>query len=175
MLCIVVVVDPCLFSPACQIRVIPVAHIRFRIIEIGWQIPVVVRSRIRGIVPVECGIPVASCPVDGSDIQPEPVIRSPGIFEHRNRFVVVPNPRIAHLSVLISPVGVVIVAADKVIDLLGRSVLCPALYRGTENGKTEPVGVIPVLLCTEIVCKRPVVHTFHPVVASDTGRHIDRE
>ena len=65
--------------------------------------------------------------------------------------MIVPHARIPYDTVLITPVGVVIIAAYQVVDFLGRGILRTALHRGAEYGKAETVTVAKVLLRPEII------------------------
>ena len=79
---------------------------------------------------------------------------------------------VAHLAVLITPVGVVHIVAHKVIHLLGGSILCAPLSRRCHSHKRNPVLVVDLLLSSEIICERTVVNTFHPVISTKTGRNV---
>ena len=81
---------------------------------------------------------------------------------------------VAHLAVLVAPVGVVHVVADEVVDLLGGRVRGAALARSAHEDGTELVGVVELLLHRGIVGEGTVVHALRPVVAAQAGRCAER-
>ena len=81
---------------------------------------------------------------------------------------------VAHLAVLVAPVGVVHVVADEVVDLLRGSVRRAALAGRAHEDGAELVRVVELLLHGGVVGERAVVHTLHPVVSAQTGRHVER-
>ena len=89
--------------------------------------------------------------------------------------MVVPHTGIAHLAVLVAPVGVVVVAAHQVVHLLGRGVLRSALYGRAEKSQREAVLVVQPLLSRQEICKGIVVHACDIVVAAQTRRHRGRK
>ena len=152
MLRTVYIVLPCLCGP-CRLFYVNTVIIRVFHVEIARQVAVIVRSRVRRVIPVKGGIAVLSGTVQESGGGLQTVARSGGIFKDHHRFVSLADTGVAHLAVLVAPVGVIGVGSHQVIDFLGGSVLGPAVSRSRENHEPQFVHIIEFLLHCTVVCK----------------------
>ena len=141
--------------------------------EIARKVPVVVRTRVRCIIPVEGGVAVLSGTPEDGQRSLEAVCRSAGIFEHGHRLECLAHTCVAELAGLITPVAVVHVVAHEVIDFLGRCNLRATLSRSRESDETNAMVVPELLLHACIVCEIAVVNTFDPVVSTHARRHVE--
>ena len=142
-------------------------------IEIGRKVAVVVRSRVLGIVPVERGVTVVTASEQDSCVSIELVGRGVFILQGHDRLEGVAHAGVAHLAVLVTPVGVVHIVTHKVIDFLGGCVLCTALSRGREGEKGELVLVVEPLADAGIEGEVAVIHTLNPVVSAESGGSVE--
>ena len=140
---------------------------------VARKVTVIVRARVRSIIPVHCGISVLSCTPKHCCSCFEVVVRCHGVLQDGDRFECLADAGIAELAVLISPVAVVHVVADKVIHLLCRCILCTTLTRSGKSHETELMDIAEFLLDSEIVSEITVVYTLDPVVSSKSCRHIE--
>ena len=141
---------------------------------VAREVPVVVRTRVLGVVPVQGGVPVLAETVQEGRGGVESVGRGEVVLEDGDGFVRLADAGIAHLPVLVAPVGVVHVVVHEVIDLLGRCVRRTALSGRPHDDRPQLMHVVELLLDRGIVREGTVVHTFHPVVSAQTGRHVER-
>ena len=141
--------------------------------EVGREVAVVVRSRVLGIVPVERGVAIVTTSEQDSCIGIELVGRGVFVLEGNDRFEGVAHAGVAHLAVLVTPVGVVHIVAHKVIDFLGGCVLRAALSRGSEGKEGNLVLVTEFLAYTGVEGEVAVVHTLDPVVAAESGGSVE--
>ena len=162
---------PCIESPSILLIVLPVV-VRILHVEIARKIPVVIRTWIRCIIPVHSSVTVLSGTPQKACRSLDCIIRE-SILQYGHRLECLADAGITHLSVLISPVAVVHIVTHHVIDLLSRCVLCTALTRSGKSHKTYLMTVAELLLYTCIVSEVTVIHTLHPVIATDTGRYIE--
>ena len=165
---------PDLRSPSVLHAVVAV-HVRIRIVEVTGKIAVVIRAGILGIVPVECGVAVLAETIERGHIGVELVGRSIIILYYRDGLVGLADAGVAHLSVLVSPVGIVHVVANQVIHFLGGCILGTALAGSGKEDETQLVGIPQHLVRSEVICERTIVHAVDPVVAAQSGRYIYRE
>ena len=142
------------------------------IIEITRKVAVIVSARVGSIVPIEGSVAVLTRSPEQGNVGLEIIQRSCSVFNNENRLVGDSHTGVAHLAVLITPVGVVHIVAHKVIHLLGGSILCAPLSRRCHSHKRNPVLVVDFLLSSEIICERTVVNTFHPIISAKTGRNV---
>ena len=143
------------------------------VVEEAWQVAVVVRTRVGGIVPVQGGIAVHSGPVKEGGIQVEIVGRLALVLEDEDRLEGRTDPCVADFALLVTPVRVVHVVLHQVIDLLRGSILGTSFSRCRESEEGESVPVIELFLGSCIVGERTVIDTLHPVVSSQTGRNVE--
>ena len=148
--CTVDIVLPGLGGP-CRFFYVNSIIIRVFHIEIARQIAVVVRPRVRGVVPVKGRVAVLSGTVQEGGGRLQAVTRGGGVFENHHRLVGLADTGVAHLAVLVAPIGVVGVASYQVIHFLGRGVLRTALTRGGEYHESELVCVIELLLHGSVI------------------------
>ena len=139
-------------------------------IEITREVTVVIRSRILCVVPVKGRVTVLSCPEKERRGNLELPGRCVIVLQESDGLIGYPVPGIAHLAVLVAPVGVVHVVSHQVVDFLGGSILCSACSRGSECDKGKPVDIAPVLLNSKIIGERTVINSLYPIVASKAGR-----
>ena len=85
--------------------------------------------------------------------------------------MVVAHAGVAFLAVLITPVGIVVVVADQVVDLLRRSLLRAALGRSAEDRECQPVAFVEAFLHRSVVAEAVVVDAVDPVVAALSRRY----
>ena len=161
------------FPGSLVLRIVLPAVVRVFHPEVAREIAVVVRPRVVCIIPVHCRIAVLACPVEKSGGSLEILERGGGIFQDKHRLMCLAHTGIAELPALISPVGIVHIVSDKVINLLCGSILGASLARSGECHETQAVNVPEFFLHSGIICERPVIDTFHPVISSETGRHIE--
>ena len=140
---------------------------------VARQVAVVVRTRIRSVVPVEGGIAVETGTPEQGCAGLEVLERIDRIFEHSHRFEGPADTGVAHLAVLIAPVAVVHIVAHQVIYLLRRGVLGAPLSRCREADETQTVHIAEFLFDAGVVGEVTVIYAFHPVVAAETGTDIE--
>ena len=145
-------VAPCFRSPCPLGEVVPVV-VRILHPEVARQVAVIVRTRVLGIVPVKGGVAVLSEAVEDGRACAEVVLRSKVVFDDCYRLVGDADAGVAHLSVLIAPVGVVHVVAHEVIYLLGGSVLRTSLARSGHEDEAELMDIVEFLLCRSVVAE----------------------
>ena len=119
---------PYLVRPRVLEHVVPV-HVRIGVEEVARQVPVVIRTRILRVIPVQGGITVLAEPVQDGGAPLELVGRGEVVLQDGDGFIGLAHTRIADPAVLIAPVGIVHVVPHQVIDLLRRGVLRAALAR----------------------------------------------
>ena len=120
-------------------------------IEIARKIAVVIRSRVCCIIPVEGTVAVESSPVEEGCGSLQIIGRSCSVLHHENRLKSPADTGIAHLTVLIAPVGVVHIVTHQIIHFLGGSILCSSLSRSGESVGRDAVHVVDFLLHSCIV------------------------
>ena len=163
---------PCIQSPRIFLIIRPVI-IRVLHIVVTWKISVIVRTWVSCIIPVHGSVTILT----GSPQQSHRCLYSIlciTIFEESDRLECLAYTGIAHLAVLITPVAVVHVVTHHIINLLGRCILSASLTGSSKSDETQAMTLAEFLLDTGIVCEITVVNTFHPVIATDTCRHIER-
>ena len=96
------------------------------------------------------------------------------VLEDGDGLVRLADAGVAHLAVLVAPVGVVHVVAHEVVHLLGGRVRGTALAGRAHEDKAELVRVVELFLNGAVVGEGTVVHALHPVVAAQAGRHVER-
>ena len=165
---------PYLVRPRVLEHVVPV-HVRIGVEEVARQVPVVIRTRILRVIPVQGSVAVLAEPVQDGRAPLEPVGRREVVFEDGDGLVGLADPGVTDPPVLVAPVGIVHVVPHQVIDLLGGSVLRTALARRGKEDHAQLMGVVEDLVGGQIIRKGTVIHPVDPVVAAQPGGHIGRE
>ena len=129
------------------------------------QITVVIAAGIAGVLPSKGGITVLTETQGGGGVQTGTLGSIPRIIEHDDRLVSIANAGIAQLTVLVTDVGIVIVAAEEPVSLVGRSLLGTALRRRSESGEGQPMAVAEELLDGEEIRIGIVIHPVDVTVA----------
>ena len=143
-------------------------------VEVTGQVAVVVRTGILRVIPVEGRVTVLAETVEHGGCGVEGMGRGEVVLEDGNGFVRLADPGVAHLAVLVTPVGVVHVVAHEVVHFLGGGVLRTALTRRAHDDGTELVHVVELLLNGRIIGERTVIHPLDPVVSAQAGRYAER-
>ena len=141
--------------------------------EVRRQITVVVTARVARVLPREGRVAVLAEAQRRGGRQARPLRDVPRVGQHGDGLVRVADARVAQLAVLITDVGVVVVVAEEVVGLLGRSLLRTALRGRGHDGQTQTVVVAEALLDRTEVGIGVVVDTVHIAVAALT--RADRE
>ena len=163
---------PCVLSPCCLLCILATV---VRIVHpvVARKVAVVVRTRIRCIIPVHGCVTVLTCSPEECCRSLEVVCWSCSILEDGDRLECLTDTCITHSSVLVTPVRVIHVVSHHVVHLLSRSVLRATLARCREGHEAEAVDVAELLLHTGIVREVAVEHTVNPVVSTDTCRYVE--
>ena len=127
------------------------AHVFILIIIITWQVTIVIRTGIGGIVPVKGGIAVTSRSVKKSRVEFQLRARSVSVFGHEHRLKGRTHAGITDLAVLITPVGVIHIVTHKIINLLSGSILRSSLARCGECHECQSVLITELFLGTCVV------------------------
>ena len=137
----------------------------------GRQVAVVVRARIRCVVEIERRVGIHRVVVSRSHFQVLLLVDLVFIGSNDGRVIGLDDTRVAHFTVLVTPIRVVVIRAGQVIHLLGHGCVLAALGRSTEGDQLE-AGIIPDALGCEEIPQRVVFDAF----SNDTFVvHIRRE
>ena len=125
----------------------------------GRQVTIVIRTGIGCIVEVQRRVGIPGVMVAGSYF--EFLLLIDGIFVCGNdgRVIRLDDTRVAYVSVLITPIGVIVIGAGEVINLLRYRRVLSTLGRSTEGDQFE-TGIVPYALCGEEIAERVVLDTF---------------
>ena len=167
-----IVALPSLSGP-CGLGGIQTVVVLVRHVEIARKVAVVIRTGIGSVIPIQSRVSILSGPEQDGCRGLEIFRRGIIVLKEGDRLEGYPVTRVAHLAVLVTPVGVVHIVPHQVVNLLGRGVLRTPLTGGPESDESEPVAVAPVLLHSQIICERTVVNSLYPIVSTKSGRGAD--
>ena len=148
-----------------RIRELVVGHV------VAGQVAVVVGTRVGTALPREGRVTVRTEAERGCCVDLRAVVGRVGVVDDHQRLVVVTHAGVAFLAVLITPVGIVVVVADQVVDLLCRSLLRAALGRSAEDRERQPVALVEAFLHRSVVAEAVVIDAVDPVVAALSRRY----
>ena len=161
---------PSLLRP-CVLGEVTTVVVRVVHVEIARKVPVVVRTRIRGIVPVKSRVAVLAESVKHCGRGRELLgLRCEVVLEDGDRLVGLADAGVAHLAVIVAPVGVVHVVAHQIVDLLGGTVLRSTLARGGHECESQLMLLAEPLLHGSVVAERAVENTLYPVISAKPRR-----
>ena len=123
------------------------------------QIAVVVWARIRCVVEVNRRVRVERVVIADSCMEVLVLIDLVLEGSNERRVVRLHDTRVAHLAVLVAPIGVIINRTGEVIHLLRHGGVLTALGRSTEGDQFQR-GVTPHLLYRQEITERVVLDTF---------------
>ena len=112
----------------------------------GRQVAVVVRTRIRCVVEVEGRVGVERVVVSGCYFDLLRVIYLELKSGDEGRVIGLDDAAVTHFTVLVAPIGVIVVRTGKVVHLLRHSSVLTTLGGGTKSDQFETCS-IPDLLC----------------------------
>ena len=142
-------------------------------VEVTRQVLVVIRAGVGRIVPIQGRVAIPAEAVQQGCTPLELVGRREVVLQDGNRFMGDGHARIAHLAVLVAPVGVVHVVSHQVIHLLRGSVRLAALTGSRHEDKTQFVRIVEEFLHGTIIGERAVVHAPDPVVSTHSDRCVE--
>ena len=125
----------------------------------GRQVAVVVRTRIRSVVEVEGRVGVERVVVSGCYFDLLRVIYLELKSGDEGRVIGLDDAAVTHFTVLVAPIGVIVVRTGKVVHLLRHSSILTTLCGSTKSDQFEACS-IPDLLCGNEVTERVVLDTF---------------
>ena len=142
-------------------------------VEVTRQVLVVIRAGVGRIVPIQGRIAIPAEAVQQGCTPLELVGRRKVVLQDGNRFMGDGHARIAHLAVLVAPVGVIHVVPHQVIHLLRGSIRLSALAGSRHEHKSQFVRIVEEFLHGTIIGERAVVHAPDPVVSSHSDRCVE--
>ena len=144
-------------------------------VVIAGQIAVVVRTGILGIVPVQCRVAVAAKAEQGGEAAFELVRGSEAPLGQGHGLMRFAHAGVAHLAVLVTPVGVVHVVSYQVVHFLGGSHLGATFAGSGKECQAQFMDIGELLVRGQIVRQGTIVNAFGPVVSAQTGAHVGSE
>ena len=165
-------IAPDLPCPSC-LELVHALEVEVLVVVVAGKVAVVVGTGVLGVVPVEGGGAVLAEAIKHGGRCLELVGRSIVVLEIGDGLVGAGFTGVTHHSVLVAPVRVVHIVAHQVVNFLGGGVLLAAAARGAHEHEAELVGVVELLLHGSVVCERTVVNALDPVVAAQTGAHVE--
>ena len=140
----------------------------------GRQVAIVVRTGVGRIVVVDRRIGIHRIVVSGRYFEALVVIDLVLEGGYSGRVVGFDDTRVAYVTVLVTPCRVIVDRTGQVIHLLGDRQVLSTLGRSTE-GEEFQAGIVPYLLCRQIVAERVVIDTFSDdAFLVDVGREAIR-
>ena len=143
------------------VDVVSVLEVAPHVVVGRWHVLPVVWLRILGVVVVELGALVHGVFSEEGCGELHAVVDVPVPCGDGRRGEVVHYSRVTLVSVLVSPVWVVVVVVGKPVGLVGRSALGASLGRVAPGGETQGVAVHPLLLHAEEIGEGVVVGALH--------------